>query len=130
MQRRLNWNDAQKKKIRQRVHLSFAAIFLFFVMVYKWINSPSMIGVILKVASYTYGPLLGLFTFGIITKRKVTDRWVPLVCIAAPALCYIIDTFQKEIFGSFQIGLELLIINGLITFIGLWLVSHPEKANP
>lgn len=129
MQRSTKWDDAKKKKIRQRVHLSFAFIFLFFVMVYKWINNPSMIGVILKIASYTYGPLLGLFTFGIITKRKVNDKLVPFVCVASPLICFVIDKFQKELFGSFEIGLELLIINGLITFIGLWLISNSEKAN-
>ncbi|HAI82468.1 MAG TPA: sodium:solute symporter [Chitinophagaceae bacterium] len=129
MQRRADWSDAEKKKIRQRVHLTFAAIFLLFVMVFKWVNNPSMIGVILKVAAYTYGPLLGLFTFGIITKRVVKDSFVPFVCIAAPLLCYVIDANQKALLGNFEVGLELLIINGLLTFIGLWLISHqPKKA--
>lgn len=123
MQRRDDWQDAEKKKIRQRVHLTFAVIFLLFVMVYKWIDSSSMIGVILKVAAYTYGPLLGLFTFGILTKRTVNDNLVPYICIASPLLCLLLDKYQKAIFGSFEIGLELLIINGLITFLGLFLVS-------
>jgi SSS family transporter len=123
MQRRDDWHDAEKKKIRQRVHLTFALIFLLFVMVYKWIDSSSMIGVILKVAAYTYGPLLGLFTFGILTKRTVNDNLVPYICIASPLLCLLLDKYQKAIFGSFEIGLELLIINGLITFLGLFLVS-------
>jgi hypothetical protein len=87
-----------------------------------------MIGVILKVAAYTYGPLLGLFTFGIVLKRNVIDKWVPLVCILSPLLCLLIDTNQKALFGSFEIGLELLIINGLITFIGLLLISKKETA--
>ncbi len=125
MQRRADMKDGQKKKTRQRVHLSFALIFLVFVMIFKWIDNSSMIGVILKVATFTYGPLLGLFTFGILTKRNVTDRLVPFVCIASPIICFFLDRFQKEIFGSFEIGLELLIINGLITFIGLWLISRP-----
>lgn len=87
-----------------------------------------MIGVILKVAGYTYGPLLGLFAFGIVTKRQVRDRLVPLVCIASPVLCFLLDKFQKSIVGSFEIGLELLIINGLLTFLGLLLVS--KKGDP
>ncbi len=123
MQRRTDMNDAQKKKTRQRVHLSFAFIFLLFVMMFKWINDPSMIGLLLKVATFTYGPLLGLFSFAILVKRKVTDRLVPYVCIASPAICFILDRFQKELFGSFELGLEMLIINGCITFIGLFLVS-------
>lgn len=125
MQRRDDWTDQQKKKIRQRIHLSFAFIFLLFVMIYKWIDSSSMIGVILKVAAYTYGPLLGLFTFGIILKRSVKDKLVPIVCVLSPLICLVIDKYQKSLFGSFEIGLELLIINGLITFIGLWLISAP-----
>jgi SSS family transporter len=129
IKRRPDLDEAQQKKLRQRVHLSFAFIFLLFVMVFKWINNPSMIGVILKVAGYTYGPLLGLFTFGIITKRTVNDKLVPWICIAAPVICFFIDKFQKELFGSFEIGLELLIINGLLTFIGLWMVSsQPSNA--
>lgn len=127
MQRRTDITEAQKKKMRQRVHLCFAALFLLLVMVYKWINEPSMIGVILKVAAYTYGPLLGLFTFGIITKRAVNDKLVPYVCIAAPIICFFIDKYQKQLFGSFEVGLELLIINGLLTFIGLWFVSQKVK---
>ena len=72
MQRRNDWSDAKKKTMRHQVHLAFAAIFLFFVMVFYKVNNPSMIGVILKVAGYTYGPLLGLFSFGILTKRQVS----------------------------------------------------------
>lgn len=128
MQRREDWDEVKKKTIRQRIHIGFALIFLLFVMIYKWIDNPSMIGVILKVAAYTYGPLLGLFTFGILLKRNVVDKWVPLVCILSPLLCLLIDTNQKALFGSFEIGLELLIINGLITFIGLLLISKKETA--
>jgi Na+/proline symporter len=128
MQRRTDLTEVAKKKMRQRVHLTFAAIFLVFVMIYKWINEPSMIGVILKVAAFTYGPLLGLFTFGILLKRNVEDKLVPFVCIAAPIICFFLDKFQKQIFGSFEIGNELLIINGVLTFIGLLFISKPANA--
>ncbi|MDE3236638.1 MAG: sodium:solute symporter [Bacteroidota bacterium] len=128
IQRKSDLQDEQKKKIRQRTHLVFAFIFLIFVMVYKWVDNKSMIGVILKVASYTYGPLLGLFTFGILTKRIVNDKWVPLVCLLAPVLCLFIDMNQRLLFGSFEIGLELLIINGLLTFFGLLFISKPYGA--
>lgn len=128
IQRNTTWSDKEKKQIRQRIHLIFAAIFLVLVMVFKWVNDPSMIGVILKVAAYTYGPLLGLFSFGILTKRKVEDNLVPYVCVAAPVICFILDKYQKQLFGSFEIGLELLIINGLITFTGLLLISKKQAA--
>jgi Na+/proline symporter len=124
IQRMDDLSEAQKKKTRQRVHLTFAAIFLFFVMVFHQINSPSMIGVILKVAGYTYGPLLGLFSFGILTKRKVNDRLVPVVAVVSPIICFLVDKYQASLFGGFEIGLELLILNGLLTFIGLWLISR------
>jgi Na+/proline symporter len=123
IQRRTDLTDDKKKRIRQYTHLVFAGVFLLFVLVYKWINEPSMIGVILKIAAYTYGPLLGLFTFGILLKRNVHDKLVPIVCVAAPIICFLIDKYQQHIFGSFQIGVELLIINGALTFIGLLLVS-------
>jgi Na+/proline symporter len=127
IQRRADLNEAAQKKIRQRVHLTFAAIFLVFVLLFKWVNDPSMIGLLLKIAAYTYGPLLGLFTFGIITKRVVKDHLVPYVCIAAPIICFIIDKYQKSLLGSYEVGLELLIINGSITFLGLILIS--KKGN-
>lgn len=126
MQKRTDWTEVEKKKYRQRIHLMMAFIFLLFVMIFEWVNNQSMIGVILKVATYTYGPLLGLFAFGILTKRKVHDTLVPVVCIAAPLLCLVVDLYQTHIFGKFQIGLELLIINGLFTFLGLLLISRKD----
>lgn len=124
MQTRTDWTEEQKKKYRQRIHLMMAFIFLLFVMIFEWVNNQSMIGVILKVATYTYGPLLGLFAFGILTKRQVNDMLVPIVCVAAPLLCLVVDLNQSALFGSFQIGLELLIINGLFTYLGLLLISR------
>src|SRR5215216_7341167 len=86
-----------------------------------------MIGVILKVAGYTYGPLLGLFAFGILTKRKVADNAVPFIAIAAPVVCFFLDKYQRQIFGSFEIGLELILINGLLVFLGLFLISKSQR---
>jgi Na+/proline symporter len=123
LKRRADWTEQHRKRIRQIVHLCMAALFLLLVMIFKWVNSSSMIGVILKVAGYTYGPLLGLFSFGILTNRAVKDRFVPIVAVCAPLICFFIDRFQKDLFGKFQIGLELLIINGFLTFLGLYLIS-------
>jgi Na+/proline symporter len=127
LQRRSDWNEVKKKQSRQRVHIGFALIFLAFVMIFYKINNSSMITVILKVAGYTYGPLLGLFSFGILTRRKVTDRYVPVIAILAPLICFIIDKYQAKLFGSFEIGLELLILNGLLTFMGLWIISQKPQ---
>ena len=117
----------KKEKIRKRIHLLVAFSFLVMVLVFRWINDNSMIGLILKLAGFTYGPLLGLFAFGIFTKYKVKDSLVPIVCILSPVFSYIIDHFQTDIFGEFKIGLELLIINGMITFLGLLFIVKKEK---
>ena len=124
LNRRTDMNEAAKKRLRHRVHLSFALLFFLLVMVFKWADNPSMIGLILKLAGYTYGPLLGLFAFGILTRRVVRDPLVPLIALAAPIICFFIDKYQRALFGTYEIGLELLIINGAITFVGLWLVSR------
>ncbi len=126
LKRREDLSEKEQKRTRKTVHLAFAFIFLLLVMVFKWINSSSMIGVILKVAGYTYGPLLGLFGFGLLTRRQVQDRLVPYVAIAAPIICFFIDKYQKSLFGNFEIGLELILINGLLTFIGLLLISRKD----
>ena len=121
-------NEAAKKRLRHQVHIGFALLFLLLVMIFKWADNPSMIGLILKLAGYTYGPLLGLFGFGILTQRVVKDRFVPLIAVAAPAICFFIDKYQRAIFSAYEIGLELLIVNGLITFAGLWFMSKPVLA--
>src|SRR5665647_3936206 len=84
---------------RQRVHLGFAALFLTLVLVFKWVDNASMIGVILKLASYTYGPLLGLFAFGILTRRTLADRLVPIITVGAPLLCALLEFYQEQLLG-------------------------------
>ncbi|MDQ0595392.1 Na+/proline symporter [Chryseobacterium ginsenosidimutans] len=122
MKEKKDWTDKKKEKFRKNIHLIVALSFLIMVIIFKVINDNSMIGLILKMAGFTYGPLLGLFAFGIFTKYKVQDKLVPYVCIAAPVISFFIDKYQETLFGEFKIGLELLIINGLLTFIGLWLI--------
>lgn len=129
LKRSTHLNSHQQQQVRKRVHLSFALVFLVFVMVFKWVGNPNMITVILKVAGYTYGPLLGLFSFGILTNRVVKDKLVLYVCLAAPLVCFILDKFQGQLFHGFEIGLELLIINGLLTFLGLWAISSKGEGN-
>lgn len=122
MKEKKDWDDSKKEKFRKNIHLIVALSFLIMVVIFKMINDNSMIGLILKLAGFTYGPLLGLFAFGIFTKYKVNDKLVPYVCLAAPVISFFIDKYQENMFGDFKIGLELLIINGLLTFIGLWLI--------
>jgi len=119
-------DEKQKKKTRITVHLTFTIIFFLCVMFFKILDNKSIIDIILKVAGFTYGPLLGLFAFGILTKRMVKDgSYVPLICLAAPSVCYILNENSKTWFSGYQIGVELLIINGILTFIGLLAISKP-----
>ena len=128
------------------MHFSFAIIFFLIVMGFKEINNKSIIDVILKLAGFTYGPLLGLFAFGIFSKRKINDKLALYVCLVAPLLIFgidfvdNIDWYQRQlnldagtasgikelsaaVFGSFRIGYEVLIYNGILTFLGLWMIS-------
>ena len=120
-------DEAARTRIRHRVHLGFALLFLLLIMGFKWADSPSMIGLILKLAGFTYGPLLGLFSFGILTHRQVQDRWVPWVALAGPLLCLGLDRYQSDLLGTYQIGLEMLLLNGALVFALLYLVSKPVE---
>jgi uncharacterized sodium:solute symporter family permease YidK len=109
-------------RTRRRVHLGFAALFLVLVLGFKALDSTSMIFLILKLAGYTYGPLLGLFAFALFTPRAVSGQALVAVCVAAPLLCAVLDFGQP--WGGYQIGLELLLLNGLLTWAGLRLAGR------
>src|SRR5258706_2412817 len=151
LKRRNDWDEKRRRRIRLSVHFIFAIVFFLVVMGFKWMDNKSIIDVILKVAGFTYGPLLGLFAFGILTKRQIRDKLALYVCIAAPILIWGIDFinniewYQKQfhlegdwinsirnlsqsVFGKFKIGYEVLIYNGLLTFLGLLAIS--EDAPP
>lgn len=126
LKRREDWDEKKRKRIRLTVHFTFALIFFICILVFKEINNKSIIYVILDLAGYTYGPLLGLFAFGILTKRKIKDGIiVTVICLAAPVLTYLLRENSAMLLGGYQVGIELLIINGFITFLGLWLISKP-----
>jgi Na+/proline symporter len=126
--RRPELTEAQRMRRRHHVHLGFAFLFLALVLMFKAVGNPSMIGVILKLAGYTYGPLLGLFAFGILTARRPQDKYVPVVVLAGPVLCALLDANQAALLGSYRVGLELLVVNGLLVFAGLWMISRPARA--
>ncbi len=120
--------ERQTKKTRILVHITFAIIFFLCIMIFKWINDKSIIAVILTVATYTYGPLLGLFMLGIFTKKQLPQNVsVIVICLLAPVLCYILSNNSPKWFSGYQIGYELLLINGLLTFAGLSLISKSNK---
>ena len=111
---------AADEGLRKRVHLAMCGLFVLFIMLFKTVNSTSLIDAVYIIASYTYGPLLGLFAYGLLTHKEVNDRWVPYIAIASPLLCYAIDWGTGQITG-YHFGYELLMLNALITFVGLWI---------
>jgi len=130
IQRNTKLSEDERSALRKKVHLSFALLFLLCVLFFKWLNNKSIVFILLDIAGYTYGPLLGLFAFGILTSRIIKGRAIPMVCLLAPALCYLLQTFSVTLLGGYQIGVEMLIINGALTFAGLWLISQPgQKVN-
>lgn len=138
--------EKEKKRTRLKVHFSFALLFFVMVLVFKWINDKLIIDFILKFAGITYGPLLGLFSFGILTKRWLNDKMIWTVCIIAPLLALGLDmlsspewyekklhislglqSISENIFNGYKIGNELILINGIFTFAGLWLISKKDS---
>jgi SSS family transporter len=151
MKRKQEWDEKKRKKIRLTVHFLFAFIFFLLVLGFKSMDNKSIIDVILKVAGFTYGPLLGLFAFGILTNRVINDKYALVICLVAPLIILGIDfvnnvdwyikqlnltgewqsgikNFSASFFGSFRIGYELLIYNGIVTYLGLLIISKkPAK---
>jgi len=101
----------------------FSVLLALVILLFKAINDESIVVAVFKVAGYTYGPILGLFVFGMYTKLRVKDKWVPLVGISAPIICYFISKYSELLFNGYKFGFELLILNGLITMLGLLIIS-------
>ena len=117
-------NDRQAT--RRLVHIGFSFLLFLVILLFWKINDDEVIKAIFKVASYTYGPLLGLYAFGFYTKKQIKDKWTPIVCIASPILCIFINKYSKTLLFGYEFGFELLLVNGLLTFLGLWAISKHE----
>ena len=111
------------EQLRKRTHLVMCVVFVLFILFFKMVNSASLIDAIYIICGYTYGPLLGLFAYGLLTKRGVNDRWTPYIAVASPLLCYAVDYGVGQMTG-YHFGYELLMLNGLTTFMGLYLISR------
>lgn len=119
-------------KTRHWVHIVFSVMILIINLILNAFNKDAIVNTIFLIAGYTYGPLLGLYAFGLFTTRKVKDAWVPLICLAAPTLCYFINLFSKQLLGGYAFGNELIIVNAGLTCLGLYGISSdpgclPEK---
>jgi len=129
LKNRPGYDEKRLRRTRMTVHLSFAMLFLLCIMVFKLVNKSSIIYTILGLAGYTYGPLLGLFAFGIFTKRELPNTGkITIVCLLAPVICYFLAEYSARWLGGFRIGLELLLINGILTFLGLWALSRRQPS--
>ena len=119
--KRTDLNERNKKQVRQMVHIAFAVILLLVIVLFRAINDHAVIKKLFTIAGYTYGPLLGLYSFGLFTKFAVRDRWVPFISLVSPLICYFLSFYSVNIFHGYHFGFELLILNGFITFAGLLL---------
>lgn len=119
--------SSHKKGIRMGVHFGFSMLLFLVIIAFQVINDQSVITAVFIAAGYTYGPLLGLFSFGLLTKKKLRDHLVPLICIASPLLSYVINVNSETLLWGYKFGFEILILNGLITFLGLWAISYRDK---
>ncbi len=111
--------------VRRLVHVGFALLYLLVIVAFRPLHNDSLITIIFDVAGFTYGPLLGLYAFGLFTKRQVDDRWVPFIAIFSPVFCYFVRLFSPSWFG-YTFGFEILLLNGLVTFL-LLLLAHPGR---
>lgn len=124
-----NQNKPNIVRTRHLVHIGFSLLMFFVILLINFFNDASVVSLIFKIAALTYGPLLGLYTFGLFVKTKtVNEYFVPIVCIIAPTLTFLISFYSKELFDKYEFAEELIIVNGLLTFIGLLLISKPATS--
>ena len=118
-------NQKKELRIRRIVHVAFALLYLLVIIAFRPFHNESLIDTLFDIAGFTYGPLLGLYTFGLFTRRQVRDRWVPVIAIVSPVICYILKINSFQWFG-YHFGFEILLLNGLVTFL-LLLIARPRK---
>jgi Na+/proline symporter len=116
-------SEEKKMKLRHWVHIGFAVVLLITIVMCEMVPKTSVLDAIFTVAAYTYGPLLGLFTFGLFTKMTVKDKWVPLVSVFSVVISYLLRENSEQLLNGYKFGYELLLLNGLLTFLGLWIIS-------
>ncbi len=114
------------ERLRRKAHVGIAVVFMVFILLFRMFNNTSLIDAIYVMCSYTYGPLLGMFAFALLTRRAVADRWVPYVAVASPVICWVVEGLTTAL-TTYRFGYELLMLNGALTFAGLWAVSRRSK---
>ena len=119
------FQEAKRNKIKHRVHIGFSVLFFIVIGLFHVFNNQELIGAVFNLAGYTYGPLLGLFAFGLFTKTAIKDRYVPFVCVASPIITFVLETQSQSLFGGF--GFAKLILNGAICYLLLWSIREKVK---
>jgi Na+/proline symporter len=130
LEKKTEMDNAKKTRIRYSVHFSFALVFFICILIFREMNDRAIIDKLFTIAGYTYGPLLGLYTFGLFTTRTVRDHYTPWVAILSPVICYILSHFSEQLFNGYKFGFELLLVNGFLTFMGLFILSHRKGTMP
>jgi len=116
--------EAERVPLRLRVHVIISVVMVVLILLFKAWNDDSVIKTVFRVAGYTYGPLLGLFAFGMLTRFAVKDRLVPIVAVLSPVITYVLDLYSVQLFAGYKFGFELLLVNGAITMLGLLLIRR------
>ena len=116
-------SEDKRKRIKTLVHLMFSVLLIIVILAFNAISNKSVVVAVFTVAGYTYGPILGLFVFGMFSKRSVQDKWVPLVAVLSPLVSYLISSYSEVLFWGYRFGFEILILNGMLTLAGLLFLS-------
>ncbi len=127
LEKKHSMSEREKIRTRYAVHITIAVIFFISILVFRALNDKAIIDKLFTIAGYTYGPLLGLFTFGLFTTRVVNDRVTPYIAVLSPVICYFLSMYSEELFNGYKFGFELLLLNGFLTFAGLWAFSHNRE---
>ncbi len=122
-----NITDKKVTRIRYGVHMTVALIFFISILIFSTVTDEAVIDELFTIAGYTYGPLLGLYTFGLFTKRKANDRMTPWIAVLSPVICIFLSIFSEELFSGYKFGFEMILVNGFLTYIGLWFFSKKRN---
>lgn len=120
------YSEIKLSQVRKKVHILISCLMVLIILLFKIINNQNVVSAVFTVAGYTYGPLLGLYAFGLFTNWKVNDKWVPLAAVISPVISYILNYYSAELFNGYKFGFELLVVNGLIMFFALWALRRKK----
>jgi hypothetical protein len=127
LEKRKGISEKAKTRIRYTVHLAIALVFFISVLLFSVVNDKAVIDKLFTIAGYTYGPLLGMYSFGLFTRRKVNDKVTPFIAIFSPIACFFLSKYSVALFNGYKFGFELLLLNGLLMFVGLYIFSRKSE---